>query len=249
MTFTGRTAIVTGGTRGLGAAITERLVREGAHVAAIYHANESAAAEIASKVADFAGSLSLHRGDITDRQWCQSVVADVLASRGRIDHLVNNAGKLVENAMRRMTIDEWDEAVRVNLTAPFNLSQAVLSPMIEQGFGRIVMVSSVTAVMGNNVEAGYGAAKAGLHGLVRSLAREVGRKGITVNCVVPGVFETEMTWNMRPEAQEAIRQMIPVGRRGEPEELAHAVAFLLDDRAGFVTGSIVTVDGGISMGG
>jgi NAD(P)-dependent dehydrogenase (short-subunit alcohol dehydrogenase family) len=249
MSFAGRTAIVTGGTRGLGAAITERLVGEGAHVAAIFNSNEVAASDLIARVAPLPGSVSLHRGDIADRDWCQSVVAEVLAARGRIDHLVNNAGKLIENAARRMTVDEWDDALRVNLTAPFQWTQAALPAMIEQGFGRIVMVSSVTAVMGNNVEAGYGAAKAGLHGLVRSLAREVGRKGITVNCVVPGVFETEMTWNMRPEAQEAIRQMIPVGRRGEPEELAHAVAYLLDDRAGFVTGSIVTVDGGISMGG
>jgi acetoacetyl-CoA reductase/3-oxoacyl-[acyl-carrier protein] reductase len=136
----------------------------------------------------------------------------------------------------------------VNLSAPFHLAQAVIGPMKEQGFGRIVNVGSVTAAMGNPVEAGYGAAKAGLLGLTRSLARAVARRGITVNLVVPGVFETEMTASMRPEAREAIRAMIPLGRRGDPRELAAAVRFLLSDEASYITGSVVTVDGGLSMG-
>ena len=136
----------------------------------------------------------------------------------------------------------------MNLSAPFHLAQAAIAPMASQGHGRIVNIGSVTAAMGNPVEAGYGAAKAGLLGLTRSLARAVARKGITVNLVVPGVFETEMTSSMRPEAQEAIRAMIPLGRRGDPRELACAVRFLLSDDAGYITGSVVTVDGGLSMG-
>ena len=136
----------------------------------------------------------------------------------------------------------------MNLSAPFHLAQAVIAPMTAQGFGRIVNIGSVTAAMGNPVEAGYGAAKAGLLGLTRSLARAVARKGITVNLVVPGVFETEMTSAMRPEAQEAIRAMIPLGRRGDPRELAWAVRCLLADEASYITGSVVTVDGGLSMG-
>jgi acetoacetyl-CoA reductase/3-oxoacyl-[acyl-carrier protein] reductase len=156
---------------------------------------------------------------------------------------------LVENRARSMTQDEWSSAINVNLSGPFYLAQAVLDPMIGRGFGRIVNISSVTALMGSPVEAGYGAAKAGLFGLSRSLAREVARKGVTVNTVVPGVFETEMTTSMAPSAQEAIRSMIPLGRRGEPAELAHAVLFLLDERASYITGSVVTVDGGLSMGG
>ena len=246
--FADRVAIVTGGTRGIGAAITERLVRDGAHVAAVFASNTGAAHALVESLAAQPGSISIHQAEITDPAACQHVVADVLAAHGRVDHLVNNAGLLVENSPRKMTVEEWDRALAVNLSASFYLSQASLEPMIAQGFGRIVNISSVTASMGNAAEAGYGAAKAGLIGLTRSLARSVARKGVTVNVVVPGVFETEMTLSMPPDAQAAIKTMIPMGRRGDPAELAHAVAFLLDEGAAYVTGSIVTVDGGISMG-
>jgi NAD(P)-dependent dehydrogenase (short-subunit alcohol dehydrogenase family) len=245
----GRISIVTGGTRGIGAAVTERLVDEGAHVAAVFAGNTTAAEALATRLADRAGSVSLHCADVGDPDACRSLVAEVIRHHGRVDHLVNNAGLLVENKARTMTLDEWDLALRVNLSAAFYLAQAALAPMVDHGFGRIVNVSSVTALMGSPVEAGYGAAKAGLFGLSRSLAREVARSGITVNTVVPGVFETDMTNAMHPDAQAAIRRMIPLGRRGDPAELAHAVLFLLDDRASYITGSVVTVDGGLSMGG
>jgi acetoacetyl-CoA reductase/3-oxoacyl-[acyl-carrier protein] reductase len=245
----GRVSIVTGGTRGLGAAISARLVAEGAHVTAVYASQRATAEEFAARVTGRRGSLSLYQADIADPEACRGVVAAVLAEHGRVDHLVNNAGLLVEERAVSMTLENWNAAIAVNLSAPFYLAQAVLAPMIEQRFGRIVFISSVTALMGSPVEAGYGAAKAGLFGLSRSLAREVARKGITVNTVVPGVFETDMTNSMAREAQDAIRKMIPLGRRGEPEELAHALLFLLDERASYVTGSVVTVDGGLSMGG
>jgi acetoacetyl-CoA reductase/3-oxoacyl-[acyl-carrier protein] reductase len=243
-----RVAVVTGGTRGLGAAVTRVLVADGVHVAAVYARDDKAARRLADEVAADGGSLSLHRGDVGDRVFCRRLVDDVLASHGRVDHLVNNAGLLIENRVREMTEGEWDEALRANLTGPFHLAQAVLEPMTEQRFGRIVNIGSVTAAMGNPVEAGYAAAKAGLLGLTRSLARSVARKGVTVNLVVPGVFETDMTNAMTAQAQEAIAAMIPLGRRGDPDELAHAVRFLLDERAAYVTGSVITVDGGLSMG-
>ena len=251
MGFSGQVALVTGGTRGIGAEITRRLLAEGATVAAVYAGNDDAAHAMAARVAadGLPGTVSLHRADIGNPDACRAVVADVVAAHGRLDHLVNNAGLLVENSVWKMTVDEWNLAIAVNLSASFHLAQAALQPMLANGFGRIVNVSSVTALMGNSFEAGYGAAKAGLHGLSRSLARSVARKGITVNVVVPGVFETDMTNAMEPAAQEAIKAMIPVGRRGDPAELAHAVMFLLDARAGYVTGSVVTVDGGLSMGG
>ena len=249
MNPTRRVAIVTGGTRGIGAAVTRRLAEEGTHVCAVFHSAGTSADALRDELVTQGRSVSLHQGDVGDRAFCRALVEEVVATHGRVDHLVNNAGRLVENNAVRMTEQEWDDAVRVNLSGPFHLAQAVLPAMIEQRFGRIVNVGSVTAAMGSAVEVGYGAAKAGLLGLTRSLARAVARKGITVNLVVPGVYDTDMTAAMRPEAQEAICAMIPLGRRGEPSELAHAVAFLLDDRAGYVTGSVVTVDGGLSMGG
>jgi acetoacetyl-CoA reductase/3-oxoacyl-[acyl-carrier protein] reductase len=244
----GRVSIVTGGSRGIGAAITTRLVGDGAHVAVVYAGNHAAANALATSLTGEPGSVSLHCADVGDAAACQRVAADVLSTHGRIDHLVNNAGLLVENSPRRMTLGEWDRAISVNLSASFYFAQAVLEPMIAQEYGRIINVSSVTASMGSATEAGYGAAKAGLLGLSRSLARSVARRGVTVNVVVPGIFETDMTLSMPVESQDAIRAMIPVGRRGDPDELAHAVMFLLDERAAYVTGSVVTVDGGISMG-
>jgi acetoacetyl-CoA reductase/3-oxoacyl-[acyl-carrier protein] reductase len=246
--MTERVAIVTGGTRGIGASISEVLTADGVHVAAVYAGNHENARALASRLGAGGGSVSLHPGDVGDPEFCQSLVVGLLAERGRVDYLVSNAGLLVENSVSRMTRDQWDDALRVNLSAPFHLAQAVIAPMAQLGSGRIVNIGSVTAAMGNPVEAGYGAAKAGLLGLTRSLARAVARKGITVNLVVPGVFDTEMTQSMRPEAQEAIRSMIPLGRRGDPRELAHAVRFLLADEAAYITGSVVTVDGGLSMG-
>lgn len=243
-----RVAIVTGGTRGIGAAITRRLVEEGAHVCAVFHSANETAESFRDELVEQGGSVTVHRGDVGGRAFCHSLVAEVVGAHGAVDYLVNNAGLLVENSAARMTELEWDDALRVNLSGPFHLAQAVLPSMTERRFGRIVNVGSVTAAMGSAVEVGYGAAKAGLLGMTRSLARAVARKGITVNLVVPGVFDTDMTRSMRPEAQEAIRAMIPLGRRGEPSELAHAVAFLLDDRAGYITGSVVTADGGLSMG-
>ncbi|WP_322760421.1 3-oxoacyl-ACP reductase family protein [Frankia sp. Cr2] len=244
----GRVAIVTGGTRGIGAAITEVLATEGAHVAAVYAGNHARADGLRERLADRGGSVSVHAGDVGDPDFCRKLVDDVLAEHGRVDHLVNNAGLLVENSALRMTDEDWDRALRVNLSGPWYLARAVLAPMVERRFGRIVNVGSVTAAMGSPVEIGYGAAKAGLLGMTRSLARAVARKGVTVNLVVPGVFETDMTNSMAPAAQDAIRAMIPLGRRGDPFELAHAVRFLLDDNAGYLTGSVVTVDGGLSMG-
>lgn len=185
---------------------------------------------------------------MADPRFCRELVAGVISVHGRVDYLVNNAGLLVESSVAKMTEGQWEDALAVNLSAPFRLAQAVIPDMAGRGFGRIVNVGSVTAAMGNPVEAGYGAAKAGLLGLTRSLARAEARKGITVNLVVPGVFETDMTTSMRPDAQEAIRGLIPLGRRGDPLELAHAVRFLLADEAGYITGSVVTVDGGLSMG-
>jgi acetoacetyl-CoA reductase/3-oxoacyl-[acyl-carrier protein] reductase len=240
-----RVAVVTGGTRGIGAAVTRRLAAAGVDVVAVYRGDAATAAVLAAE------SDRIHpvQVDIADATACAELVRRVVAEHGRLDHLVNNAGLLVEAASVDTEPADWDRVVSVNLAAAFHLSRAAIPVMREAGFGRIVNVSSVTAVMGSPTEAAYGAAKAGLHGLTRSLARETARAGVTVNCVVPGVFETDMTASMPDRIQQAILRLIPVGRRGHPDELARAVCFLLADDAGYLTGSVLTVDGGLSMGG
>jgi acetoacetyl-CoA reductase/3-oxoacyl-[acyl-carrier protein] reductase len=239
-----RVALVTGGTRGIGAAVSTRLAASGVTVVACFHSDDAAAAAFRART-----GVQTAQADIGDPDACAALVRRVQDVCGGLDLLVNNAGLLVESPATETSLQQWERAVAVNLSAAFHLSRAAIPAMRQRRFGRIVNVSSVTALMGSPTEAAYGAAKAGLHGLTRSLARETARDGITVNCVVPGVFETEMTRSMPARTQEAILRMIPIGRRGDPDELARAVAFLLDDDAGYLTGSILTVDGGLSMGG
>jgi NAD(P)-dependent dehydrogenase (short-subunit alcohol dehydrogenase family) len=239
-----RVALVTGGTRGIGAAISTRLAAAGVAVAAAYQCDDDAAADLHARTA--AQTL---KADVGEPEACAALVGQVIDRLGRLDLLVNNAGLLIEASSTQTSAGGWDRTVAVNLSAAFHLCRAAIPEMRQRGFGRIVNISSVTAVMGSPSEAAYGAAKAGLHGLTRSLARETARDGITVNCVVPGVFETDMTASMPERTQSAILRMIPVGRRGAPDELARAVEFLLDDDAGYITGAVLTVDGGLSMGG
>jgi NAD(P)-dependent dehydrogenase (short-subunit alcohol dehydrogenase family) len=240
-----RVAIVTGGTRGIGAAISRRLVARGIRVVAVYR-GDTGTAEALEKELD---GLSARRVDLADPQACVALVESVVAEYGRLDHVVNNAGLLLEARSVDTGIEDWDRTVAVNLSAAFHLARTAIPTMRDAGYGRIVNISSVTAVMGSPSEAAYGAAKAGLHGLTRSLARETARAGITVNTVVPGVFDTDMTASMPEKTREAIQRMIPVGRRGNPDELAAAVEFLLGDDAAYCTGSVLTVDGGLGMGG
>jgi acetoacetyl-CoA reductase/3-oxoacyl-[acyl-carrier protein] reductase len=165
-----------------------------------------------------------------------------------VDYLVNNAGALVERKVADIGFDEWDTSLRQNLSSAFYLTQAVLPAMIGQRFGRVVNIGSVSAAMGSAFQADYAAAKSGLIGLTRSLARSVARKGITVNCVVPGGFDTAIVDDMTLTDRSLIEQSVPIGRFGRPEELAHVVVSLLHDQASYTTGSVIVVDGGLSMG-
>jgi acetoacetyl-CoA reductase/3-oxoacyl-[acyl-carrier protein] reductase len=242
-----RVAIVTGGTRGLGAAVTTRFNARGIRVVAVYRADDDSAAALRRNAPD-PSLLETRRVDLSDPVACAELVDHALGEHGRIDYLVNNAGALSERRAPELTPDEWDRSLRVNLSSAFYLSQAVLEPMRAQRFGRIVNISSVTAMMGSPFQLDYAAGKAGLIGLTRSLARTAARRGVTVNCVVPGGFETDLLDAMTLTDRANVEAGIPVGRFGRPEEVAHMVSALVDDDASYVTGAVVVVDGGLSMG-
>ena len=242
-----RVAIVTGGARGIGAAISETLARDGIHVAMGYSANRAAADDLAGKLAAEGLSLSVHQGNVGQPDDCRRVADEVLSAHGRVDYLVNNAGVTVDKTVRKMTVDDWHAVLRINLSGAFYMTKSVLDQMLENGFGRIVNISSMVGQTGNIGQANYAASKAGLFGFTKSLALEVARKGITVNCVAPGYTDTEMVAAVPKEVLDKVVATIPVGRLGHSREIARAVRFLLDDDAGYITGSVISVNGGLEM--
>ncbi len=242
-----RVAIVTGGARGIGAAITTTLARSGVHVAAGYSSNSSAAEELAGKLGAEGASVSVHQGNVGIPEDCERVVNEVLEQKGRIDYLINNAGITVDKTVRKMTVDDWHAVLRINLSGAFYMTKAVLDHMLGNGFGRIVNISSVIGETGAIGQANYSASKAGLIGFSRSLAQEVARKGITVNCVAPGYIETEMVSAIPDEVLKKLLAGVPVGRLGQASEIARTVQFLVDDDAGYITGSVISVNGGLDM--
>jgi acetoacetyl-CoA reductase len=242
-----RVAIVTGGARGIGAAITTALARSGVHVAAGYSTHPAPAEELAGKLGAEGASVSVHQGNVGKPEDCERVVQDVLAARGRVDYLVNNAGITVDKTVRKMTVEDWHAVLRINLSGAFYMTKAVLDHMIGNNFGRIVNISSVIGQTGAVGQANYSASKAGLIGFSRSLAQEVARRGITVNCVAPGYIETEMVAAIPEEVLKKLLAGVPVGRLGQAREIARTVQFLVDDDAGYITGSVISVNGGLDM--
>jgi acetoacetyl-CoA reductase len=241
--MTGQVALVTGGIRGIGRAISERLANRGVKVAAGYSGNKEAAEKFLQEHPDG----SVHQGNIGSNADCERVISEVLEQHGRLDILVNNAGITADKTVRKMTPDDWDRVVHVNLFGAFYLSRAILQHMLDRGYGRIINISSIIGEAGNVGQANYAAAKAGLFGLTMSLAQETARKGITVNDVAPGYISTEMVAAVPKEALDKVIAKIPVGRLGEPDEIARVVEFLADPDSGFITGQIFSVNGGQYM--
>ena len=256
--LTGRVALVTGGTRGIGAAICHALAADGAVVAAGYSSNQARADELRQAVEAAGGTLSLHQGNIGDAEDCERVVKEVVEQHGRLDILVNNAGITVDKPVWKLSAADWDKVVKVDLSGAFYMSKPAIEHMIGRGSGRIINISSVAGEMGNIGQANYTASKSGLFGLTKTLAREAALAlrmagklekgiGITVNCVTPGLIDTDMVVTIPPFMVAEFVEKIPVHRMGQPEEIARVVCFLAEDASGFITGQIWDVDGGMNM--
>ena len=245
--LTGKSAVVTGGSRGIGRAIAVRLAIQGADIAFSFRGNEEAARETAQAVEALGRRALAHRGDVTDSSAANALIATALEAFGRIDILVNSAGITRDDLLMRMTDQAWQDVLQTNLSGAFYATRAVLRPMLRARKGRIVNISSVAGQAGNAGQANYSAAKAGLIGLTKATAREVASRGITCNAVAPGFVLTEMTRVLSETIQEGIRSATPMGRFGTVEEIADVVAFLCSDEAAYVTGQVVGVDGGLVM--
>jgi acetoacetyl-CoA reductase len=245
--FEGRVALVTGGARGIGAAITECLAAAGATVAAGYNRGRGSAEKFQKKMAEKGATVSIHQGRVDDVDDCNRVVKEVMDQFGRIDYLVNNAGITVDKTVRKMTVDDWRQVLDVNLSGAFQMTKAVLEHMIARGSGRIVNISSVIGETGNIGQANYAASKAGLFGFTKSLALEMAQRGITVNSVAPGFIETEMVAAIPEAALAKLLEKIPQRRLGKPEEVARVVRFLLEDDSSYITGAVYSINGGLDM--
>lgn len=241
----GQVALVTGGTRGIGEAITRRLVRRGVRVAAGFTRDAEAAKDLVRSQPE--GVITLHQGDVSDPDVCRRLVGETLEEHGRIDILVNNAGITRDRTVRKMTLEQWDDVIDVNLSGTFHLCRSALGPMSDAGYGRIVNISSVIGEKGNVGQANYAAAKSGLFGLTKSLALETARNGISVNAVAPGFIRTDMVSSLPDAVLEKIIPQVPAGRLGEPDEVARVVEFLADPESGYITGEIYGINGGLYM--
>lgn len=249
MRLAGKTALVTGGSRGIGRAIVKTLAREGAQVAFVYRSNAEAAEKLLAELASDGREAAAYQADVRQKKDADDVVSQVIEAWDRLDVLVNNAGVIRDGLLATMDEDQWREVLETNLNSVYNFCHAVTRPMMSARFGRIINMSSVAAEFGNPGQVNYAASKGGVEGFTRCLAAELARRGITVNAVAPGFIETDMTVAVRQAAGDQIKKKIPLRRLGQPDDVAAAVLFLASDEASYITGQVLRVDGGLTLGG
>ena len=241
----GKNALVTGGSRGIGRAICLKLAEEGAFVFINYASNEEAARRVLEEIESAGGRAVLVPFDVSDRGAVKDAISSAIKEHGPIQILVNNAGITRDGLLARMKEADWDRVIAINLKGAFNCIQACAMAMMKARWGRIINIGSVVGAMGNPGQINYAAAKAGLEGLTRTVAREMASRGITANLVAPGFVDTDMTAVLPDEIKSRLLEQIPIGRMGNPEEIAHAVAFLASDHASYITGHTLHVNGGL----
>ena len=249
MNVSNRIALVTGGSRGIGKAIVVALAKAGARVAFVYQSNKEAAEKLASDLNSDGCDVYALQADVSKKVEADAVIENVIAKWGRLDILVNNAGIIRDKLILAMTSEEWQQVIDTNLTSVFNFCQGAIRPMMGNRYGRIINMSSVSADFANPGQANYAASKAGIEGFSRCLATEYAKRGITVNCVAPGFIETDMTIAVVNAAGDKIKNSIPVKRLGKPEDISNAVLFLASEESSYITGQILKVDGGLTLGG
>ncbi len=245
--LSGHNALVTGASRGIGKAVAVRLANEGARVAVNYNQSEDEASSVVSEITSQGGVAIAIRGDVSSPQASQKVVDQAVAGLGGLDILVNNAGITRDGLMMRMSEEDWDAVLDTNLKGAFLCSKAAIRHMIRQRTGQIINMSSIVGMSGNVGQANYASAKAGLIGLTKSMAREVASRGIRVNALAPGFVSTQMVDSINTDLQSAILERIPLGRFGQPEDVAAAVAFLASPDSSYITGQVLVIDGGLDI--